>query len=326
MKRGSAILVLAVSLSIVHVRADAPAPANQARPIENMIDQLKLLAELVRQLDDPKFAVRQAATERLMRTGQPAMEPLRRVLEGNPTLETATRITSILKSIDREQSGGNKLRDKLAERVYFKNIDPDRDISLKDALQWLSGDYGVPISLDEAAFAAIGVPQAGERPVQLQIMVGVPLRLGLQKMLAQIKGEEYRGTFLIRDDQIEVTTTYHVNPIHWVGAARQEVPTISCDFDHEPLAEAVRRLGESTGISVVVDPRVADKAVKTVTAELNDVPLDSAVRLLANMVGLRVVSLEKVLYVTSRENAQELEAEKNPGSTGRTGSRTVWSR
>jgi hypothetical protein len=43
---------------------------------------------------------------------------------------------------------------------------------------------------------------------------------------------------------------------------------------------------------------------------MNDVPLDTAVGLLASMADLRAVSLDNVLYVTSRAKAKELEAEK----------------
>jgi type II secretory pathway component GspD/PulD (secretin) len=132
----------------------------------------------------------------------------------------------------------------------------------------------------------------------------------LQKLLAQVKGDDFVGTYLVRGDYLEVTTTRHANPIHWVGAARQGVPAISCDFDREPLQEALRQLSASTGISVVVDPRALDQARQTITAEMNDVPLDTAVGLLASMADLRAVSLDNVLYVTSRAKAKELEAEK----------------
>jgi hypothetical protein len=129
-------------------------------------------------------------------------------------------------------------------------------------------------------------------------------------MLAQLKGEEHAGAFLIRGDHLEITTTRHANPLHWVGAARRGLPAVSCDFDREPLTEALRQLSESTGISVAVDPRALDQGRKTVSVELNDVPLDTAVGLLASMADLRAVSLDNLLYVTTRDKARELEKEK----------------
>jgi hypothetical protein len=311
MKVRRVIPILAILFLAAALHAADTTSATEARPIEKLIDELKVVAELVKQLDDPKFEVRQLASERLIRLGQSAIDPLKRVLEGNPSLETTTRIASIFKAIykDRQQAGGNALRRKLAEPINLeKGIGPN--CTLNDALEYFSDRYDLTIVVDEEAFQAIGVLKVGESPVQLPRMTGVPLRLALQKMLAQLKGEEHAGAFLIRGDHLEITTTRHANPLHWVGAARRGLPAVSCDFDREPLTEALRQLSESTGISVAVDPRALDQGRKTVSVELNDVPLDTAVGLLASMADLRAVSLDNLLYVTTRDKARELEKEK----------------
>jgi hypothetical protein len=308
MKCICAILVLGVALVAQPQLASAPAAADKVQPIEKMIEQLKQIAELTKQLDDPKFEVRQLASERLIRIGQPAVEPLKHLLEGKPNLETVTRVETILKAI-RKQQGAANLRRKLAEPVTLDaGLDPNTP--LKDALEFFGGRYDISILVNDDAFQAIGVGNPGDSPVYLPKMSNVPLRQVLHKLLSHLKGDEqHRGTFLIRDDHIEVTTTRHANPALWIGQARQGVPVVSCDFDREPLAEALRQLSESTGISVVLDPR-SDKARKTLTAALDNVPLDTAVGLIADMADLKAVSLDNVLYVTGRENAKELEAEK----------------
>jgi hypothetical protein len=60
---------------------------------------------------------------------------------------------------------------------------------------------------------------------------------------------------------------------------------------------------------VLVDPRPAEKIKTGVTAKLKNVPLDSAVQLLADMADLKAVLQDNVLYVTSKENAKDLEAD-----------------
>lgn len=305
------IPVLAVLFLGTPLRAADSAPASEARPLEKQIEELKLIAELVKQLDDPRFEVRQQASGRLIRLGAPAVEPLKRVLDGNPSLETTSRIDSVLKAInkDNQPSRSEMVRRKLATQVNLeKGIGPN--CTLNDALEFLCDRYDLTILIDEEAFQAIGVQKVGECPVQLPKMVGVSLRLVLQRMLAQVKGDEHVGTFLVRPDHIEVTTTRHANPIHWIGAARRGLPMVSCGFDRERLPDALRELSESTGISVTIDPRALEQTRKTVTADLNNVPLDTAVGLLASMADLRVVSLDNVLHVTTRDKARELEAEK----------------
>jgi hypothetical protein len=215
----------------------------------------------------------------------------------------------VLSAIQKEQRGDNAKSKKLGILITLdKGIGPH--CTLNDALEFLSDRYDLTILIDEEAFQAVGVQKVGETPVQLPKMAGVSLRVVLQKLLAQVKGDDHNGTFRIREDHIEVTTTRHANPIHWVGLGRQGIPKVCCSFDREALPEALRQVSESTGINVVIDPHALEKARKTVTAELNDVPLDTAVGLLAHMAELRVVSLDNVLYVTSRDKAKELEAEK----------------
>ena len=75
---------------------------------------------------------------------------------------------------------------------------------------------------------------------------------------------------------------------------------------------SIARLADASGISVVLDARVVEKAGKTpVTATLNNIPLDTAVRLLADMADLKAVAIDNVLYVTAKANAEALQAEQD---------------
>jgi len=54
------------------------------------------IAELIAQLDDPGFPVRQKAAETLEKIGTPAQPALKRVLAGKPTLDMRRRVEGIL--------------------------------------------------------------------------------------------------------------------------------------------------------------------------------------------------------------------------------------
>jgi hypothetical protein len=80
-------------------------------------------------------------------------------------------------------------------------------------------------------------------------------------------------------------------------------------FRERPLCEALEEIARSTGISILLDCRVGDKAKTRVTADLRDAPLLTAVRLLADMAELKSIEVDGVLYVTTKANADSLRKE-----------------
>src|SRR5262249_38267458 len=93
---------------------------------------------------------------------------------------------------------------------------------------------------------------------------------------------------------------------------RDLVPTVSVDLKKQSLQRALDEFIEQTGINVVVDNRVADKAeIPLLTATLNDIPIDTAVHKLADMAGLKPVVLDDAIYVTSKANADEMQKEQD---------------
>ncbi|MBY0526697.1 MAG: hypothetical protein K2R98_25090 [Gemmataceae bacterium] len=302
-------LTVVLAIGATPLRAEEPAASAGAESIEKMIADLRKIAELIKQLDETSFQKRQQATDQLKRMGRLAIEPLQRVLESKPSLEMSTRVTGILRDLRKEQRKSTKLHALLAQPV---NLDKGIDVNtpLKDALEFLSDRYDVTFVVDYAAFEAIGVQKVEEQPVQLPKMVGISLRVVLDRLVGQIKGDIFRGSYLVRGDHIEVTTTRSSNPRNWTEDAREAVPTVNVEFEREPLEEALRHLVDSTGISVLVDERVGIKAQKTVTAALRNVPFDTAVQLLADLADLKPVVMDNVLYVTSKDNAKQLEAQQ----------------
>lgn len=92
---------------------------------------------------------------------------------------------------------------------------------------------------------------------------------------------------------------------------RPVLPLVQTALDEVPLAEALKKMSQATGVSVIVDAsRLKDSAKMPVSAVFKNTPLDTAVRILANMAGAKVVLLDNVLLVTTPANAKALQAEQ----------------
>jgi RNA polymerase sigma factor (sigma-70 family) len=75
----------------------------------------------------------------------------------------------------------------------------------------------------------------------------------------------------------------------------------------QPLENVLQELARTSGIKIVIDPRTGDKAKTPVAAYLvGSVAPATAMRLLADMAGLKAVTVDKVIYVTTKENAKSL--------------------
>jgi hypothetical protein len=81
-------------------------------------------------------------------------------------------------------------------------------------------------------------------------------------------------------------------------------------FENLPLSDAVYKLADLSGVSMALDPRAEDKAKTRITATFrNDVTLEGALRTIVDMAGLKVVGMQSSLYVTTPENAKDLQKE-----------------
>jgi hypothetical protein len=79
-------------------------------------------------------------------------------------------------------------------------------------------------------------------------------------------------------------------------------------FDKVPLAEVIRQLSEMSGVSIVPDPRLQEKAAMLISADFRgDTSLEAALRMVVNMADLRVVMTDGGAYVTTPSNANLME-------------------
>jgi hypothetical protein len=213
---------------------------------------------------------------------------------------------------DRSPDEANKLATTRLRELLNKPVTLekgiDRNSPLKDALEFLADRNDVTILLDEAAFKLEGTENIGDLPVGLPRMSNVRLQTILQLLCEQVN-----GSYLVKPDGIEITTRGRTRPEDWIGN-RNLPPLVTHKCEHELLESALTNLELMTGISVVLDARVALRLRQEGQADLNitfnNVPLDTAVRLLADMSGLGAVAIDSVLYVTNRDNADQLQQEQ----------------
>jgi hypothetical protein len=188
----------------------------------------------------------------------------------------------------------------------------------------------LPLEINEQEFAAIGVPKPEETAVKLPKMKNVRLGTVLMRLLRQVKGDPYTGAYLVRSDRIELTTQRHqwveagADPAHpmvnldddgddpitprefgYFGKHRRMTTVVHFDFERRRLHAALSELADDTGYDIVIDPRVAEKAKEPVTLTLKNVWLDNAVNVLTDLTGLDWVWRDRIVYVTSKEDAKQ---------------------
>ncbi len=235
---------------------------------------------------------------------------------------TAPKDTALAKNDESDRLSG--LRAKLVERVDLPDGLP-ANTSLKDALDFISETYKVPLTLDTEAFKDIEIAQANEQPVSLPPMKGVRIGTMLRMMLKQVKGNRYTGAYRVRPDHIEVTTSYVVlsHALAMEPQAEEEpapadsvrvmvsLDQIVCiDVQKQSLRSALRKLADVSGTNIVLDPRVAAQGEAMVTATLDNVLTETAARILAEQADLKVAVLNNVYVVTTPERAASLTAEQ----------------
>jgi len=325
--------------------ADEPAK-DQVDPqaADKVIADLKRIGDLIKQLDHDKFEVRQKASDELVKIGKPAVEPLKMLLASRPNLELAKRATGILEAMPKEKV--SKLATSALIAGLHKPINLDNGIDantpLKDALEFISEKADVPFIVDSRAFETIGIQKVEEQPVSLPKMTGVRLKDVLRLLLQQMRGDVYTGDFLVRSGYVEITTTYH-SLVETLGcepnelAAAEDPPgmagppeapakapvglprilkIVHVHCDRQPLKDTLQELSEMSGVSIVIDPRVGDKAKTAVSITLANAMVDSAVELLVDMADLQAVQKDAIFYVTTKENANRLENQRRPKRLG----------
>ncbi len=210
---------------------------------------------------------------------------------------------------------------RLAQRIDFPGID-DPETKLDDALALLTKQSGLTFDVNETAFRNDMIEKPLEQKVgTISKMKNVIVERVLRKLLARSPAPS-GATFMVRREAVEITTGFAQVAEVWSDSKNPDevdrtkrlpqLPLVNADFDRRPLSEALKELARQSGINIVVDVRVAEKARVPVTVRLLNTPIDTAVRLLADMADLKPFLVDNLLYVTTPENAAHLEARERP--------------
>lgn len=163
--------------------------------------------------------------------------------------------------------------------------------SLNELIGDVKAKSKVAITIDPIVF------QFGFDPNQPTINVNlkqVKLKDGLRQALAPFNlkcGLTREGLYISTEDGL---------------TTKQLRQRVSVDCDGTQFSTAAKQLAADTGVNLVIDPRLGDKANKAVTLKLDDVPLETAVYLLAELADLAAVRMNNVLFVTTPEGAKRL--------------------
>jgi hypothetical protein len=188
----------------------------------------------------------------------------------------------------------------------------DPKTTLQEALQDLMDRYDVTFHVDEKAFSKESVERVLDVFVaqpRIPPMRNIKMSLILEKILGHIPVES-GARYIVRDGAIVITTTKAVREMCRIPEGRELLPLIHGQYEKRVLEDVLGELSFRSDMNIVVDARAAEKAKGTVTAKFTNVPVDTAVRVVADMADLKSVMLDNVLYVTTRENADRLQAEE----------------
>jgi type II secretory pathway component GspD/PulD (secretin) len=194
------------------------------------------------------------------------------------------------------RSGGSDASPDAARKALDQTVTLDfGETPLAAALAQIAEKTKVQVVLDRTSIQQLGL-DPNDMPVSARLK-DVKLKAGLRTVLAH-----YNLAYAAIGDTIIVTTEE-------VAQQRLLRQSVEVDADKQPLADVLKRLGRSTGINLVIDPRQAKAAQAAVTLQIDDVPLETAVRLLSELAGLKPVRMGNVVFVTSEERADRLRAD-----------------
>jgi hypothetical protein len=170
---------------------------------------------------------------------------------------------------------------------------------------------GVAAVINDEAFRGEGVENPAEQTVKPSRLKTLSLAAHLRHALGQ------RGaTYLVRKDHVEIVPLAVA-----VREAKVQVedgpaqlllpyPLVSAVYREKPFNEAVADLAADHDLTVVVAPQAGDNRTAFVSARLLNVPADKALELLALQADLRVLRKGNAFFVTGKDHADQLAAER----------------
>jgi hypothetical protein len=120
------------------------------------------------------------------------------------------------------------------------------------------------------------------------------------------------GVILLRDDFIEIVPRIAAEDEVGLRLEPEEpMPVLVNRFiTNTPLDKALQQIAVRYNQNIVIAPFAEAKSAMPITARLINAPIDAAVETLTCMADLRMVRQANVLYVTTKEQADEIQPVK----------------
>jgi hypothetical protein len=209
-----------------------------------------------------------------------------------------------------------EVRKKLDATIDFSGIE-DPDTKVGEVLQLILGRNGIKYEFNEQAFRDEQLDDLASKPLGREIPKesNVPIATILRRILARIPTPS-GTTFAVRGGVVEITTRRFASPSswqryrEWQSEGRYEgnpifPPVVTIAFDKRDLQDALQEIADATSVNIVLDARSKEKGKTPITATLRDAAVDTVVQLLADMADLEAVTVDDILYVTTKENAKK---------------------
>ncbi len=233
----------------------------------------------------------------------------------------------------------DELANKLLERTTLK--DPLMNVTLKDALNFLSEKYEVTLLVDQKSFGQGGAAAAAlnaaddgmlGQPINVPVMKNVRLGTIIKHVADQVD-----GVYLIYPDHIKLvgigrayTLTRPVRDAAPAGPNDPEpdsemespqdiirsIPLVTVSFNDKPLPEVLKDIETRTNRTIILGNQAADKIKTTISGRFTNVPVETAVATVAEMAGLKMVRKGNVLLVTTDERAKTFDPPPSPAAFG----------
>ncbi|MBL8824196.1 MAG: sigma-70 family RNA polymerase sigma factor [Planctomycetia bacterium] len=216
------------------------------------------------------------------------------------------------------EPAGN-LPDTALTHAKLNKIDPivsnmfSENPSLAEGLASMERQAGIQCIVDSSAFRKIFVDfdqkLLREQQVSLPRMPNQSVSTVLHALLdnLQYQQQSLPCTYMIRQGTLVIV------PKSFIAEAANEIEvafnTRNEDID---LAQALERLSDESGVSIILDPRSKPTATDCkVNTTFRNIKLINAVKLLANMADLTVINIDGALYVSTSENSRKVQEEVN---------------
>lgn len=208
------------------------------------------------------------------------------VLAGGPFLTTPDRAALLAK----ERPVLDKLQTKV--RGDFNNVPIDQ------VLRDLSNQIGATIALDP------NMREESKAPITATFRNDVSLEAALRIVteMAELK-------LVVLSGGPFVTTPERAAVLLKEKPALEKLQSKFRGMFNNPLEQVLQEISFKTGLSIVLDPNVKDKAHAHIRANFrNDVTLETALRMVAEMADLKLVLMSGGPFVTTAERAEKLQA------------------